>query len=89
MAAIEGQDFSDGVTQGDAASTVVMEQIEPLEDGQAELYERAFKQFQEARQNLEALLIAGGFSDKDIVKAEFQGDNKHFVTKPSNNGKAG
>jgi hypothetical protein len=89
MAVIEGQDFSGGVIQGDAGSTVVMEQVEPLEDSQAELYERAFKGFQEARQNLEALLIAGGFKDKDIVKAQFQGDNKHFVTRPSVNGDSG
>ena len=89
MTVIEGQDFSDDVIRNDAPSTVVMEQIEPLEDSQAELYEIAFKGFQEARQHLEALLIAGGFGDKDIVKAQFQGDNKHFVTKPSNNGAPG
>ena len=89
MAAIEGQDFSDDVVQNDATSTVVMEQVEPLEDSQAELYERAFKGFQEARQNLEALLIAGGVKDKDIVRFQFEGDNKHFVTKPSNNGDSG
>ena len=86
---IEGQDFSDDVCHNDATSTVVMEQVEPLEDGQAEIYQRAFQGFHEARENLQSLLIAGGFGDKDIVKAEFEGANKHFITKPSNNGDSG
>ena len=89
MSVIEGQDFSDDVRQNDATSTVVMEQVEPLEDGQAEIYQRAFRGFQEARQNLQSLLIAGGFGNKDIVRFQFEGDNKHFVTKPSNNGDSG
>jgi hypothetical protein len=83
---IEGQDFSDDVAQNDTTSTVVMESIEPLEDSQAEIYERAFQGFHEARNNLQNLLVAGGFGDKDIIKAEFKGDNKHFVTRPSANG---
>ena len=89
MGVIEGQDFSDDVVSDDAISTVEMESIEPLEDGQAEIYQRAFQGFHEARENLQSLLIAGGFGNKDIVKAEFQGDNKHFVTKPSTNGVLG
>jgi hypothetical protein len=89
MSVIEGQDFSDDVVSDDATSTVVMEQVEPLEDSQAEIYQRAFQGFHEARENLQSLLIAGGFGNKDIVKAEFQGDNKHFVTKPSTNGVLG
>jgi len=89
MTAIEGQDFSGDVVQNNAPSTVVMEQIEPLEDSQAEIYERAFQGFHEARQNLQSLLIAGGFGNKDIVRVQFEGDNKHFVTKPSNNGDSG
>jgi uncharacterized membrane protein YdfJ with MMPL/SSD domain len=89
MSVVEGQDFSDDIVQSDAISTVLMEQIEPLEDAQAEIYERAFQSFHEARQNLQSLLVAGGFGNKDIVKAEFQGDNKHFVTKPSTNGVIG
>ena len=86
---IEGQDFSDDVVQNDATSTVVMEQIEPLEDSQAEIYQKAFQAFHEARQNLQSLLIAGGFGNKDIVRVQFEGDSKHFVTKPSNNGDPG
>jgi hypothetical protein len=86
---IEGQDFGDDVVQNDATSTVVMEQIEPLEDSQAEIYQKAFQGFHEARQNLQSLLIAGGFGNKDIVRVKFEGDNKHFVTKPSNNGDSG
>jgi hypothetical protein len=86
---IEGQDFSDDVSQNDATSTIVTESIEPLEDGQAEIYQRAFQGFHEARQNLQSLLIAGGFGDKDIVRVQFEGDNKHFVTKPSDNGDSG
>jgi uncharacterized membrane protein YdfJ with MMPL/SSD domain len=86
---IEGQDFSDDVVQNDATSTVVMEQIEPLEDSQAEIYQKAFQGFHEARQNLQSLLIAGGFGNKDILRVQFEGDNKHFVTKPSNNGDSG
>jgi hypothetical protein len=86
---IEGQDFGDDVVQNDATSTVVMEQIEPLEDSQAEIYQKAFQGFHEARQNLQSLLIAGGFGNKDIVRVQFEGDNKHFVTKPSNNGDSG
>jgi len=89
MGVIEGQDFSDDVAPDDATSTVVMESIEPLEDSQAEIYQRAFQGFHEARQNLQSLLIAGGFGDKDIVRVQFEGDNKHFVTKPSNNGDSG
>ena len=89
MGVIEGQDFSDDVVSDDATSTVEMEQVEPLEDSQAEIYQRAFQGFHEARENLQSLLIAGGFGNKDIVKAEFQGDNKHFVTKPSANGVLG
>ena len=89
MGVIEGQDFSDDVVSDDAISTVEMESIEPLEDGQAEIYEGAFKAFHEARQNLQSLLIAGGFGNKDIVRVQFEGDNKHFVTKPSNNGDSG
>jgi hypothetical protein len=85
MSVVEGQDFGGGV-QNNATSTVEMEQIEPLERGQAEIYERAFQGFHEARNNLQSLLVAGGFGNKDIVKAEFQGDNPHFVTKPSANG---
>jgi phosphoribosylformylglycinamidine (FGAM) synthase-like amidotransferase family enzyme len=83
MSAIEGQDLGGGT------ATVTMEQVEPLDASQAEMYDGAFKAFQEARQNLEALLIAGGFSNKDIVRAEFQGDNPHFVTRPSANGHSG
>ena len=89
MSVVEGQDFSDDVVHNDATSTIVMESIEPLEDGQAEIYQRAFQGFHEARQNLQSLLIAGGFGDKDIVRVQFEGDNKHFVTKPSNNGDSG
>jgi hypothetical protein len=89
MSVIEGQDFSDDVVSDDATSTVVMEQVEPLEDGQAEIYQRAFQGFHEARENLQSLLIAGGFGNKDIVRVQFEGDNKHFVTKPSNNGDSG
>ena len=89
MGVIEGQDFSDDVVQNDATSTVVMEQIEPLEDGQAEIYQKAFQGFHEARQNLQSLLVAGGFGNKDIVRVQFEGNNKHFVTKPSNNGDSG
>jgi hypothetical protein len=84
MSVIEGQDLGNAVAPG--ASVLEMEKLEPLEDSQAEIYEKAFKVFQDARQNLEALLVAGGFSNKDIVKAVFQGDNKHFVTRPSKNG---
>lgn len=83
MSVVEGQDF------GDAASTITTEQVEPLEAGQAEIYQRAFQAFHEARQNLQGLLIAGGFGNKDIVKVEFEGDNKHFVTRPSTNGTSG
>jgi hypothetical protein len=86
MSVVEGQDFGGEMIQGDAAPTIAMEQIEPLEDGQAEIYERAFQGFHEARNNLQSLLVAGGFGNKDIIKAEFQGDNKHFVTRPSANG---
>jgi hypothetical protein len=89
MSVIEGQDFSGDIIQGDATSTVEMEQVEPLEDSQAEIYQRAFQGFHDARQNLQSLLIAGGFGDKDIVRVQFEGDNKHFVTKPSNNGDSG
>jgi hypothetical protein len=89
MSVIEGQDFSDDVVHNDATSTIVMESIEPLEDGQAEIYQRAFQGFHEARQNLQSLLIAGGFGNKDIVRVQFEGNNKHFVTKPSNNGDSG
>ena len=88
---VEGQDFSGSMAPETAINAAIaadrrMEKIEPLEDSQAEIYERAFKWFQDARKNLQDLLVAGGFGDKDIVKAVFQGDNKHFVTKPSKNG---
>jgi hypothetical protein len=89
MSVVEGQDFSDDVVHNDATSTIVMESIEPLEDGQAEIYQRAFQGFHEARQNLQSLLIAGGFGNKDIVRVQFEGENKHFVTKPSSNGDSG
>ena len=89
MSVVEGQDFGNDITQNDATSTVAMDQIEVLEDGQAEIYERAFQGFHEARNNLQSLLVAGGFGNKDIIRAEFQGDNKHFVTRPSTNGVSG
>ena len=89
MSVVEGQDFRGDIIQNDATSTVAMDQIEVLEDGQAEIYERAFQGFHEARNNLQSLLVAGGFGNKDIIKAEFQGDNKHFVTRPSTNGVSG
>ena len=83
MSAVEGQDFGSDVT------AISMDEIVPLEDGQAEIYERAFQGFQEARANLQSLLVAGGFANKDIIRAEFQGENKHFVTRPSANGVSG
>ncbi len=89
MSVVEGQDFSGDIIQNDATSTVAIDQIEVLEDGQAEIYERAFQGFHEARNNLQSLLVAGGFGNKDIIKAEFQGENKHFVTRPSTNGASG
>ena len=84
---IEGQDFSEPTSAGVAVEDAG--QIEPLEGSQAEIYNRAFQGFHEARQNLQSLLIAGGFGNKDIVKAELQGDNPHFVTRPSKNGVSG
>ena len=89
MSVVEGQDFGGDITQGEATSTVEMEQVEPLQDSQSEIYERALPRFHEARNNLQSLLVAGGFGNKDIIRAEFQGDNKHFVTKPSTNGVIG
>lgn len=86
MSVIEGQDFSE---PSPGAATLEMEELEPLEDSQAEIYQKAFQQFHEARKNLQDLLIAGGFGNKDIVKAQLEGDNKHFVTKPSRNGDPG
>ena len=84
---IEGHDF------GELAAKEVPgpegEKLEPLDDSQAAIYEKAFREFQIARQNLETLLVAGGFGNKDIVKAQFQGDNKHFVTIFSKNGGPG
>jgi|TARA_R110000824_G_C15188876_1_gene674529 hypothetical protein len=83
MGVIEGQDLGGG------AAAVSMEQVEPLESSQAKMYEGAFQAFHEARQNLQNLLIAGGFGNKDIVRSELQGDSPHFVTRPSVNGESG
>jgi hypothetical protein len=90
---VEGHDFSESVSD---ISVVETERIDPLDDEKAEIYEKAFKDFNESRiaflgrqRTLTDLLIAGGYGDRDIVKAEFQGPKKHFVTKPSKNGVAG
>ena len=81
---IEGEDFSEPpVSDG---SLLEMEKLEPLDPGQAEIYEKAFRAFHEARKNLADLLLAGGFGSRDIVRAQFQGENKHFITRPSKNG---
>ena len=80
---------TEGHDLGKDANVISMDEMVPLEDGQAEIYARAFQGFQAARENLQSLLVAGGFANKDIIKAEFEGDNKHFVTRPSVNGAPG